>query len=77
MRTNLGRIDRGLRVVIGCALIAYALRIGFPATGWNQLGWLGTIPLLTGFMGYCPVYALVEIDTCTRKNRDEGPSPKG
>ncbi|MDB5596731.1 MAG: hypothetical protein JWM36_3692 [Hyphomicrobiales bacterium] len=77
MRTNLGKIDRSLRVVIGCALIAYALRIGFPATGWNQLGWLGTIPLLTGFIGYCPVYALVEINTCTPGKRDESASPKG
>ncbi|MDB5643389.1 MAG: hypothetical protein JWN07_2706 [Hyphomicrobiales bacterium] len=60
---NVGGIDRALRIVLGLALLAYALNLGFPATGYNQLGWLGLIPLITGVFGYCPVYSIAEIST--------------
>jgi hypothetical protein len=65
---NVGGIDRGLRIVLGLALLAYALSVGFPSTGFNQLGWLGLVPLLTGLLGYCPVYAVAEISTATRRD---------
>jgi hypothetical protein len=32
-----GAVDRILRAIVGLALIAYALPVGFPATGWNWL----------------------------------------
>lgn len=60
---NVGGIDRALRIVLGAVLLAYALRLGFPATGYNHLGWLGLIPLVTGLIGFCPVYAVAEIST--------------
>ena len=41
MVTNVGTIDRALRIVIGFVLIAYALKLGFPSTGWNWVGWIG------------------------------------
>ena len=40
MTVNVGTIDRALRVVLGFALIAFALRLGFPDTGWNWIGWM-------------------------------------
>ena len=67
--TNVGGIDRALRIVIGLALVAYALNIGFPTTGFNQLGWLGVLPLATGLIGYCPVYAIAEISTAPPRER--------
>lgn len=77
MHTNLGGLDRTLRILIGLGLLAYALQIGFPPTGWNQLGWAGAVLVLTGVVGYCPVYALVEINTSSHRPRDRGDSPKG
>ncbi|MDO9439300.1 MAG: DUF2892 domain-containing protein [Beijerinckiaceae bacterium] len=68
LRKNIGSLDRVLRLGVGAGLIAYALQIGFPATGWNQLGWIGLAPLLTGLAGYCPIYALVEINTCSDRD---------
>jgi hypothetical protein len=65
---NVGGIDRALRIVLGLVLVAYALNLGFPATGFNQLGWLGVIPLITGLIGYCPVYAVAEISTVPRRD---------
>ena len=46
MSTNMGAIDRTARLVIGFALIAYAIPVGFAQTGWNWVGWIGVIPLL-------------------------------
>ena len=61
---NVGSIDRIARVVIGLALIAYAIPLGFPQTGWNWIGWIGVVPLLTAVVGYCPAYSLLGIKTC-------------
>jgi hypothetical protein len=64
--TNVGAIDRMLRIALGLALLFLALEIGFPVTGYNHLGWLGLVPLLTGLVGFCPVYAIAEISTARR-----------
>jgi hypothetical protein len=64
MSSNLGTIDRIVRLVIGIALIAFAIPVGFPDTGWNALGWIGVVPLVTAILGYCPAYALLGLSTC-------------
>jgi sulfite exporter TauE/SafE len=69
MTTNIGTIDRILRVVLGLALIAFALGYIFPGTGWNVLGWIGIIPLGTAAMGNCPAYSLLGVSTCPVERR--------
>ena len=64
MSTNMGTIDRTARIMIGLALIAYAIPIGFAQTGWNWVGWIGVIPLLTAAFGFCPLYTLLGVSTC-------------
>jgi hypothetical protein len=64
MSTNVGTIDRAARLVIGLALIAYAIPIGFSPTGWNWVGWIGVMPLLTAAFGFCPLYTLLGVSTC-------------
>lgn len=59
MTRNEGSIDRTLRIVLGLALIAMVF-IG-PQTPW---GWVGLVLLLTGLVGFCPLYRLVGINTC-------------
>jgi hypothetical protein len=66
MTENVGRIDRTLRVIIGLALIAFAMGFGFPATGWNWIGWIGVVPLITGLFGFCPAYGVLHMSTCAR-----------
>ena len=58
MSTNVGLIDRIVRVVAGVLLLALTLdgRIG----PW---GWLGLIPLLTGLVGVCPIYGALGLST--------------
>jgi len=66
MKKNMGSLDRGLRILVGFLLIAYAVPIGFPVTGWNWAGWIGVVPLLTAIVGICPAYALLGVKSCAR-----------
>ncbi len=63
MKTNVGGIDRILRITLGLALIIAAAT---GAVGW--WGWLGVVPLLTGLVGWCPPYALLGLSTCKMRN---------
>ena len=56
---NVGSIDRILRIVVGLGLISLVF-VG-PQTPW---GWIGIVPLLTAFIGFCPLYTLIGIRTC-------------
>ncbi|MEQ1648288.1 MAG: DUF2892 domain-containing protein [Hyphomicrobiaceae bacterium] len=66
MPTNVGNIDRLFRIVLGIALLAWAL--GFiPGVAASVWGWIGVIPLATALMGSCPVYSILGVNTCGRK----------
>ena len=67
MNTNMGPIDRAVRVVIGVILIAFAIPIGVPATEWGWIGWIGIVPILTALVGFCPLYDLLGISTSEQK----------
>lgn len=63
MTSNVGGIDRILRIVLGVVLVALA------ATGTvGAWGWVGLVPLATGLIGWCPPYSLLGINTCKNKN---------
>lgn len=62
MKSNVGGIDRILRIVAGLVLIGLAAT---GTVGW--WGWLGLVPLATGALGWCPPYALLGINTCGLK----------
>jgi Protein of unknown function (DUF2892) len=67
MSTNIGTLDRILRIIFGIALIAFAIPVGFPNTGWNWLGWIGVVPLATALIGNCPAYSILGVTTCGLK----------
>ena len=60
MKSNVGGIDKWLRIVAGIALIAWA------ATGGPVWAWIGVVPLATGLFNFCPLYRLIGITTCRR-----------
>ncbi|MCA3662742.1 MAG: DUF2892 domain-containing protein [Methylobacterium sp.] len=68
MVRNVGTIDRALRVMVGLVLIAYAIPLGFSQTGWNWVGWIGVVPLLTAFLGTCPASSILGVSPCERKS---------
>lgn len=59
MKTNVGGLDRILRIAIGIVLIAL---VATGTIGW--WGWLGFIPLLTGLFSFCPLYRFIGVNTC-------------
>ncbi len=59
MKINENGIDRAIRIVLGLVLLALVF-VG-PHTPW---GLIGLVPLATGFIGFCPLYRVLGIDTC-------------
>ena len=64
MKQNVGSIDRAIRAIAGIGLISLVF-VG-PQTVW---GWIGVVPLATAFIGWCPPYSLLGINTCGTKNQ--------
>ncbi len=59
MQTNVGTLDRSLRILIGLVLI------GLAVTGTIGLwGWIGVVPLATGLLKTCPMYSLFGMSSC-------------
>ena len=65
-KTNVGGIDRVLRIVVGLALIAWWYFAPGMGLRWLPLV-LGIVALGTGFMSTCPLYSLIGLNTCPMK----------
>jgi hypothetical protein len=62
MKSNVGGIDRIIRIILGVVLV------GLTVTGKVGVwGWLGVVPLATGIIGWCPPYAILGFSTCSMK----------
>lgn len=62
MKANVGKVDRGIRIVIGLVLFLFF----FAEPPLKYLGFVGIIPLLTALISWCPLYRLFGINTCKR-----------
>jgi len=69
MSANESTSDRAIRILFGAALVS--LVFFGPQSAW---GWLGLIPIVTGLVGFCPLYRLFGIDACRVKHN---PHPYG
>jgi hypothetical protein len=56
---NAGTLDRIVRIALGTSLLSLAF-VG-PE---SPFGYIGAIPLLTGLVGFCPLYRIVGLNTC-------------
>jgi len=54
MIKNIGSTDRLIRVILGIGLLLIAFE--GPRTAW---GYVGLLPLITGVLGYCPLYRVL------------------
>jgi hypothetical protein len=63
MTLNVGMFDRLARVIIGLALIGFALGYIAPGTSWSWVGWIGVVPILTALFGLCPLYSVLGLST--------------
>src|SRR5690606_39688988 len=66
MKVNLGNIDRALRIIVGLALIGLSVA---GVIGW--WGWLGVILLATAFISFCPLYAMLRMNTGKRRGNHD------
>jgi len=61
-KSNVGGIDRVLRIVAGLVLLA--MFFVYPDASWRYFALIGIVPLLTGLFGTCPLYSLFGMSTC-------------
>ena len=66
MKANVGGVDKILRIVVGLGLLSLILILEGNARWW---GLVGLVPLLTGVINFCPLYALIGINTCPMKGK--------
>lgn len=64
MKANEGKWDRIARVIVGLGLLS--LTVLGPQTLW---GLVGLIPLITGIVGFCPLYKVFGLSTCPLSSR--------
>ncbi len=67
MQKNVGQIDKTIRIVIGATVIV----AGIINHSW--WGAVGVVPLLTAFIGFCPLYSVLKISTGGRCCCNEKP----
>ncbi len=63
MTGNVGTLNRIVRTLVGLILVAYALGYVLPNTGWNWVGWIGVVPIVTAIFGICPSYSVLGLST--------------
>ncbi len=68
MMRNEAGWDRAARVLVG--IVGLSMVFLGPKTWW---GLIGLIPLLTGLIGYCPLYQLFGFSSCPVKALRETP----
>jgi|Deesub1362B_J571_1020462.scaffolds.fasta_scaffold01841_8 type IV secretory pathway TrbD component len=69
MKCNVGGADRAFRIILGLAIL---IVVGFVFKSWWAL--IGLVPLLTGIVRWCPIYAPFGVSTC---KAEEGSASSG
>jgi hypothetical protein len=62
MTINQAGWDRIVRVILGVGLLT--ITVTGPHSIW---GLVGIVPLITGLVGFCPLYKLIGVSTCHPK----------
>lgn len=60
MKSNVGTVDRAVRILMGLALLSLVFTLEGNARWW---GLVGVVPLATGLVGWCAMYIPLGIDT--------------
>lgn len=58
---NVGNSDRAVRLL--CGIVLVGLSVSGAIGPW---GYLGLVAMLTGIVGRCPLYALLDVRTTAR-----------
>jgi hypothetical protein len=66
MKTNIGSIDRVIRIVVGVGVLGAGC---YFKTWW---GLVGLLPLVTAIVRVCPAYLLFGLSTCGERSKPSG-----
>lgn len=65
-KTNVGTVDRILRVVVGAAFLLWFF-VDQGSGFWHYAKLIGFVPILTGLFATCPAYSVLGLSTCPMK----------
>lgn len=66
MNKNVGGLDRKVRIIAGLVILSLFFVLDDTYRLWALVG---LVPLLTGFIGWCPAYLPFGMSSCkTRRN---------
>jgi hypothetical protein len=69
MTCNVGRTEKGIRLVMGVVLLALAFWAPLDS-GWRvALGAFGGISMITALIRFCPLWKILGISTCRQERR--------
>ncbi|WP_378182664.1 DUF2892 domain-containing protein [Aquimarina sp. SS2-1] len=68
MKKNLGKIDSIIRIILGIVLAYLFYNNYIAGTIGIVLLSISGVLVITGFMGWCPLYRLLGIKTCQVKS---------
>jgi Inner membrane protein YgaP-like, transmembrane domain len=60
METNVGAFDRSVRILIGLMFLSLFVLLKDNA---RWIGLIGLVPVVSGFVGWCPLYSVFGIRT--------------
>ncbi|MBM7557585.1 YgaP family membrane protein [Halanaerobacter jeridensis] len=63
MEKNVGQLDKTARIILGITLIV----VGIVTKSW--WGAIGIVPLITASLGNCPLYSVLGVSTCSKKEQ--------
>lgn len=67
---NEGTADRAIRIIAGIALLALGWGGVVDGTLGTVFKFLGFVPLLTGLVGWCPLYSIGRISTRAKSAKE-------
>ena len=66
--SNVGSLDRVLLFILGAALLLWFF-FDHGAGFWHYAKLIGIVPIVTGLIGWCPLYSVLGIATCPVSRR--------
>ncbi len=72
MACNVGGIERPIRIILGALLIGIGVFGGLSGALMGVVLAAGAIALVTGVIGFCPVWTLLGINTCPTQSSGKG-----
>lgn len=67
MKKNMGSADKGIRIIAALAIALLYYFDVIPGTLGIVLMVLAIVFLITSFLSFCPLYPILGINTCKRK----------